>query len=163
MFFWNSLAFLWSNRCRQFDFWFFCLFLIQLEHLKFLVHVLLKPNLKNFEHYFANVWDEGNCAVDWTFFGITFLWDWNENEPFPIKKESKMQYLGTVSKMTKWSVCFQSKPFNIIVIQFYASTSNAEEAEVEQFYEHLENLLELTPNKDVLFFIGDWNVEVGRQ
>ena len=130
---------------------------------KFMVHILLKPDLENFEHYFANVWDEGNCAVDWTFFGITFLWDWNENEPFPIKKESKMQYLGTVSKMTKWSVCFQSKPFNIIVIQFYASTSNAEEAEVEQFYEHLENLLELTPNKDVLFFIGDWNVEVGRQ
>ena len=58
---------------------------------------------------------------------------------------------------------FRGKPFNITVIQDYASTSNAEEAEVEQFYEHLENLLELTPNKDVLFFIGDWNVEAGRQ
>ena len=61
------------------------------------------------------------------------------------------------------SVLFLGKPFNIKVMQVYASTSNAEEAEVEQFYGHLEDLLELTPNKDVLFFIGDWNVEVGRQ
>ena len=43
------------------------------------VHILLKPSLENFEHYFANVWDEYSCAVLWTFFGITFLWDWNEN------------------------------------------------------------------------------------
>ena len=49
---------------------------------KFLVHVLLKPGLKNFEHYFASVWDEWNCAVVWAFFGIAFLWDWNENWPF---------------------------------------------------------------------------------
>ena len=61
------------------------------------------------------------------------------------------------------SVCFQGKPFNITVIQVYASTSNAEEVEVEQFYGHLEDLLELIPHKDALFFIGDWNVEVGRQ
>ena len=46
---------------------------------KFTVHVLLKPGLENFEHYFASVWDECNCVVVWTFFGITFLWDWNEN------------------------------------------------------------------------------------
>ena len=58
MFFWNSLAFLWSNRCRQFDFWFFCLFLIQLEHLKFLVHVPVKPSLKDFEHNLASMWNE---------------------------------------------------------------------------------------------------------
>ena len=45
---------------------------------KFLVHVLLKPGLENFEHYFASVWDEHNCKVVWTFFGIAFLWDWNE-------------------------------------------------------------------------------------
>ena len=50
----------------------------------FLVHVLLKPSLKNFEHYFASVWNECNCVVVWTFFGITFLWDWNENWPFPV-------------------------------------------------------------------------------
>ena len=58
------------------------------------------------------------------------------------------------------SVHFQSKPFNITVIQVYALTSNAEEAEVEQFYEDLQDLLELTPQKDVLFIIGDWNAKV---
>ena len=51
---------------------------------KFLVHVLLKPGLENFEHYFTSMWDECNCAVVWTFFGIAFLWDWNENRPFPV-------------------------------------------------------------------------------
>ena len=51
---------------------------------KFTVHVLLKPGLENFEHYFASVWDECNCMVVWTFFGIAFLWDWNENWPFPV-------------------------------------------------------------------------------
>ena len=51
---------------------------------KFTVHVLLKPGLENFEHYFDSVWDECNCAVVWTFFGIALLWDWNENWPFPI-------------------------------------------------------------------------------
>ena len=51
---------------------------------KFMVHVLLKPGLENFEHYFASVWDECNYAVVWTFFGIFFLWDWNENWPFPV-------------------------------------------------------------------------------
>ena len=61
------------------------------------------------------------------------------------------------------SVHFQGKPFNIMVIQVYAPTSNAEEAEVEQFYEDLQDLLELTTKKDVLFVIGDWNVKVGSQ
>ena len=61
------------------------------------------------------------------------------------------------------SVRFQGKPFNITVIQVYALTSNAEEAEVERFYEDLQNLLELTPKKDVLFIIGDWNTKVGSQ
>ena len=51
---------------------------------KFMVHILLKPGLENFEHYFTNVWDECNCAVVWVFFGIAFLWDWNENWPFPV-------------------------------------------------------------------------------
>ena len=58
------------------------------------------------------------------------------------------------------SVHFQGKPFNITVIQVYVLTSNAEEAEVEWFYEDLEDLLELTPQKDVLFIIGDWNAKV---
>ena len=61
------------------------------------------------------------------------------------------------------SVCFQGKPFNITVIQVYAPTTNAEEAEVEQFYEDLQDLLELTPQKYVLFIIGDWNAKVGTQ
>ena len=51
---------------------------------EFLVHVLLKPSLDNFEHYFASMWNECNWAVVWTFFGTAFLWDWNENWPFPI-------------------------------------------------------------------------------
>ena len=61
------------------------------------------------------------------------------------------------------SVCFQGKPFNITVIQAYAPTSNAEEAKVERFYEYLQDLLELTPQKDVLFIIGDWNAKVGSE
>ena len=61
------------------------------------------------------------------------------------------------------SVRLQSKPFNITVIQVYAPTSNAEEAEVEWFYEDLQDLLELTCIKDVLFIIGDWNAKVGSQ
>ena len=61
------------------------------------------------------------------------------------------------------SVRLQGKPFNITVIQVYAPNSNAEEAEVERFYEDLQDLLELTPKEDVLFIIGDWNAKVGSQ
>ena len=61
------------------------------------------------------------------------------------------------------SVHFQGKPFNITVIQVYVPTSNAEAAEVEWFYEDLQDLLELTPKKDVLFILGDWNINVGSQ
>ena len=61
------------------------------------------------------------------------------------------------------SVHFQGKPFNIMVIQVYSLTSNAEEAEVEQFYEDLQDLLELTHKKDVLFIIGNWKAKVGSQ
>ena len=59
------------------------------------------------------------------------------------------------------SVHFHSKPFNITVIQVYAPTNNAEEAQIEWFYEDLQDLLELTPQKDVLFITGDWNAKVG--
>ena len=72
-----------------------------------------------------------------------------------------MQYLDAVSKMRMISVPFQGKPFNIMVNQVYAPTSNAEEA--EWFYEDLQDLLELMPEKDVLFIIGDWNAKVGGQ
>ena len=82
MFFWNSLAFsmiqwmlvIWSLVPLS--------FLTSLNIRKFIVHILLKPGLENFEDYFTSVWDECNCAVVWAFFGI--LWDWNENWPFPV-------------------------------------------------------------------------------
>ena len=61
------------------------------------------------------------------------------------------------------SVCYQGKPFNITVIQAYAPTSTAEETEIERFYEDLQDLLDLTPKKDVIFIIGDWNAKVGSQ
>ena len=74
-----------------------------------------------------------------------------------------MQYLDAISKKTVISVHFQGKPFSITVIQVYAPTSNAEEADVEQFYEDLQELLELTPKKDVFFIIGARNAKVGSQ
>ena len=75
-----------------------------------------------------------------------------------------MQYLGATSKMTGWSLFVsKAKPFNNTVIRVYAPTTNAKEAEVEQFSEDLQDLLELTPQKDVLFIIGDWNAKVGSQ
>ena len=82
MFFWNALAF--SMIQRMLAIWSLVPlpFLNQFQRLK--VHVLLKPDLENFEHYFASVWDECNCAVVWTFFGIALLWYWNENLPFPV-------------------------------------------------------------------------------
>ena len=84
MFFWNSLAFSVIQ-------WMLAFFISgssafsnsSLNIWKFAVHVLLKPSLENFEHFFASVWDECNCAVIWTSFGISFLWDWNENWPYP--------------------------------------------------------------------------------
>ena len=80
---------------------------------------------------------------------------------FTVNNESEMQYLDAVSKMTEWSLRFQGKPFNITVIQVYAPTSNAEEAEVEWFSEDLQDFLELTFKKGVFFIIGDWNAKVG--
>ena len=83
--------------------------------------------------------------------------------PLESTKESEMQYLDAISKTTEWSLRFQGKPFNITVIQVYTPNSNTEEADVEQFYEDLQDLLELTPKIDVLFIIGDWNAKVGSQ
>ena len=81
-----------------------------------------------------------------------------------IKKRVQNAVLGCNLKNDRMiSVHFQGKPFSITVIQVYAPTSNAEEAEVERFYEDLQDLLELTPQKDVLFIIGDWNAKVGSQ
>ena len=79
------LLFLCCNRCWQFDLWFRGTFSkSSLNIWKFTVHVLLKPDLENFEYYFASMWDECNCAVVWAFFGIAFLRNWNENWPFPV-------------------------------------------------------------------------------
>ena len=75
-----------------------------------------------------------------------------------------MKYLDAISKNDRMiSVRFQGKPFSITVIQVYAQIGNAEDAEFEWFYEDLQDLLELTPQKDVLFIIGDWNAKVGNQ
>ena len=84
--------------------------------------------------------------------------------PIIVNKRVQNAVLGCSLKSdTMISVRFQGKPFNITVIQAYAPTSNVEEAEVEQFYEALQDLLELTPKKVVLFIIGDWNAKVGSQ
>ena len=81
-----------------------------------------------------------------------------------VNKRVQNAVLGcSLKDNTMISNCFQGKPVSVTVIQVYAPTSNAEEAEVEQFYEDLQDLLELTPKKDVLFIIGDWNAKVGSQ
>ena len=81
-----------------------------------------------------------------------------------VNKRIRNAVLGCNLKKDRMiSVPFQGKPFNIRVIQVFALTSNAEEAEVEQFYKDLQDLLELTPKKDVLFILGDWNAKVGSQ
>ena len=81
-----------------------------------------------------------------------------------VNKRDRNAVLGCNLKNERMiSVHFQGKPFNITVIQVYAPTSNAEEAEVERFYEDLQDLPELTPKKDVLFIIGNWNAKVGSQ
>ena len=74
-----------------------------------------------------------------------------------------MQYLGAISETTEWSLFTSKQTFNITVIQVYALISNAEEAKVEWFYKDLQDFLEITPPKDVLFIIGDWNAKVGSQ
>ena len=81
-----------------------------------------------------------------------------------VNKRVRNAVLGcSLKNDRKISVHFQGKSFNITVIQVYAPTSNAEEADVEEFYEDLQDLLELTPQKDVPFIIGDWNAKVGSQ
>ena len=71
---------------------------------KFMVHILLKPSLENFKHYFPSMWDECNCVVVWAFFGIAFLWDWNENWPFPVL----WPLLGFPNFLTYWVQHFHS-------------------------------------------------------
>ena len=82
--FWNSLAF--SMIQQMLAIWSLLPVFSKsiLNIWKFMVHIWLNPGLENFEHYFASMWDEWNCAEVWTFFGIAILWDWNENWPFPV-------------------------------------------------------------------------------
>ena len=84
MFFWNSLALLMIQRMLTLISGSSAFSKSTLNIWKFIVHVLLKPGLENFEHYFASMWDECNCAVVCAFFGIAFLWDWNEKWAFPV-------------------------------------------------------------------------------
>ena len=72
---------------------------------KFTVHILLKPGLENFEHYFASVWDEYSCAISWTFSGFTFLCDWNENWPFPV-----LWRLLRPTLATPWTAAYRAPP-----------------------------------------------------
>ena len=76
---------------------------------KFTVHVLLKPGLENFEHYFTSVWDECNCVVVWAFFGIPFLWDWKENWPFPVL----WPLLSFPNVLAYWVQNFSASSFSI--------------------------------------------------
>ena len=78
-----------------------------------------------------------------------------------VSKRVQNAVLGHNLKNNRMISVFQGKPFNITVIQVYAPASNAEEAEVEQFYENIQDLLELKPPKDVIFTIGDWNAKIG--
>ena len=86
----------------------------------------------------------------------------NETDSYSTKA-NEMQHLGAISKTTNDLCLFPGKPFSITVIQVYAPISNAEATEVEWFYEDLQGLLELTPPKDILFIIRDWNAKVGSQ
>ena len=76
---------------------------------KFMVHILLKPGLENFEHYFTSVWDECNCVVVWAFFGIAFLWDWNENWHFPVL----WPLLSFPNLLAHWVHTFTASSFRI--------------------------------------------------
>ena len=78
------LFFRWSNGCWLFDLHSSAFSRLRLNTWKLSVHVLLKPNSENLEHYFASVWAKYNCAAVWKFFGIVFLWDWNKNWPFAV-------------------------------------------------------------------------------
>ena len=113
------LLFRWSSGCWQFASAFSK---TSLNIWKFTVHVLLKPGLENFEHYFTSVWDECNCVVVWAFFGIAFLWDWNENGPFPVLwplltelSNGVFLMLGSTNKMEKLN---RTKLGHLIQVEF---------------------------------------------
>ena len=103
---------------------------------------------------------ENNVCSEFVIYGLYYV----EVSSLMVNKRVRNAVLGCSLKNDRMiSVYFQGKPFNIIVIQVYTPTSNSEEAEDERFCEDLQDLLELTPPKDVLFIIGDWNAKVGSQ
>ena len=85
---------------------------------KFSVHILLRPGLENFEHYFASMWDECNCMVDWIFFSIAFLWDWNENWPFssPVATAGFSKFAGLLSTTLSQHLLLE---FEIAQLEFH--------------------------------------------
>ena len=91
-----------------------------LNSWKFTVHILLKPGLENFEHYFTSVWDECSCAVVWAFFSIAFLWDWNENWPFPVL----WPLLSFPNLLTYWVQHFNSIIFQDLKQLHWNSTTS---------------------------------------
>ena len=97
MFFWNSLPFRWSNRCWQFDLWFLYLFQILLEHLDFMVHILLKPGLENFEHYFASMWDECNCSLSILWHCLSLGLEWKLISSSPVATAEFSRFAGILS------------------------------------------------------------------
>ena len=114
MFFWNSLVFRDPADVGNLISGSSAFSKTSLNIWKFTVHVLLKSGLENFEHYFASVWDECNCAVVWTFFGIAFPWDWNENWPFPAPwPQPRFSYL-----LVHWV-----QHFNSIILRIWNSSA----------------------------------------
>ena len=85
---------------------------------KFSVHVLRKPHLENFERYFASVWDEYNCAVVWTFFGVVFLWDWNENWPFQVLWPL-LSFLNLLARWVQHFISIIFRTWNSTQLEFH--------------------------------------------
>ena len=90
---------------------------IDLEHLEVLVHVLLKPSLENIEHCFASMWDEWDCAVVWTFFGITCLWDWNEIPHKRLQERTVQLSPIKLQNHERYCSCFIPQSFGVVVTQ----------------------------------------------
>ena len=102
MFFWKSLAFYDPTDAGNLISGSSAFSKTSLNIWKVMVHILLKFGLENFEHYFTRMWDKWKCAVVWAFFGIAFLWDWNENWPFPVRQ--RVKWLDGITNLTNMSL-----------------------------------------------------------
>ena len=120
-----------------------------------MVHVLLKPGLENFEHYFASVWDECNCAVVWAFFGIAFPWDWNENWPFPVL----WPLLSFPNLLTYWVQHFHSIIFQDLKQLNWNSITSTSLFVVMLYKAHLTSCSKMSGSRWVitpLWLSGSW-------